>query len=167
LKSIRHVAAASVLALGASLVGIGGIGAFAAGTQATDLGSDIQAGLQSGQLASAHDEDTAAEFDVDEGQIEEVDSEEDQSDTEQAETEVTSSTTSEQSSAAGTERAEIEVTSSSTSEQSSAADTEEQAETEITSSTTSEQSSAADTEDARRGSTDGEGGDAGNANPAP
>jgi hypothetical protein len=144
--SIRHIAAAGALALGVSLAGLGGIGASAAGTQGTDLRADIQAGLQSGQLASAHDEDTAGEFDVDEGQIQEVASEEDQSDTEQAETVVTTSTTSEQT---------------------SAADTEKQAETEVTTSTTSEQSSAADTEHGRRGSTDGESGDAGSANPAP
>jgi hypothetical protein len=160
--SIRHIAAAGALALGVSLAGLGGIGASAAGTQGNDLGADIQTGIQSGQSASAHDADTAAEFNLDEGQIEDVDSEEDQSDTQPAETEVTSSSTSEHSGAAdAVEPAETEVTSSSTSEHSSAADAAEPAEAQVTSSSTSEQSHAANAEHGQKGSADGES-DAGN-----
>jgi hypothetical protein len=79
MNRITVFAATAVVGLGAAV--FSGVRVSAATTPApaaSQLNSDIQAG-QSGPSATANDEDTAAEFNVDDGQVNDVQEETDQS----------------------------------------------------------------------------------------
>lgn len=73
-RKIGHLVVASVFVFAFSLTGVGATAVFAAEapTPGSELATDIQA-AQAGDKATANDVDTAAEVDVDDGEVEQLD----------------------------------------------------------------------------------------------
>ena len=73
-RKIGHLMVASAFVL--ALTGAGATSAFATHSESPTPGSDLATDLQTaevGEKAAVHDTDTAAEMDVDDGQVENVD----------------------------------------------------------------------------------------------
>ncbi len=73
-RKIGHLMVASALVFAFSLTGVGAMAAFATETPTpgSDLATDIQT-AQAGDKATANDVDTAAEVNVDDGEVEQLD----------------------------------------------------------------------------------------------